>query len=93
MAARCSAPGIRPTDRPAIPDEDYGTYADLSLGVKVRILKTANKNKQVWVNIRPGNKDASPAAIADRAAKAKAEQKALAKKAAAKEAAAKKNGR
>ena len=59
-----------PTDgRPAIPDEDYGTYADLSLGVKVRILKTGNKNKEVWVNIRPGNKDASPAAIADRAAR------------------------
>ena len=37
-----------PTDgRPAIPDEDYGTYADLSLGCKVRILKTGNKNKQV----------------------------------------------
>ena len=85
-----------PTDgRPAIPDVDYGTYADLSLGVKIRILKTTNKNKEVWVNIRPGNKDASPAAIADRAAKAKAkaEQKALAKKAAAKEAADKKNGR
>jgi immune inhibitor A len=76
-----------PTDgRPAIPDEDYGTYADLSLGVKIRILKTGDKNKQAWVNIRPGNKETSPAAIAERVAKAKAEQKALAKKAAAKKA-------
>ena len=50
--------------------------------MKIRILKTGNKNKQVWVNIRPGNKDNSPAAIAERVAKAKAEQKALAEKAA-----------
>ena len=61
--------------------------------MKVRILKTTNKNKEVWVNIRPGNKDTSPAAIADRAAEAKAEQKALAKKAAAKKSAAKKTSR
>ena len=39
-----------PTDgRPAIQDVDYGTYADLSLGVKVRILKTKKKNTAVWV--------------------------------------------
>ena len=36
-----------PTDgRPAIPDEDYGTYADLSLGVKVRILKTRTRTSR-----------------------------------------------
>ena len=72
--------------RPANPAiEDFGTYEDLSLGVKIRILKTKDKNRAAWVNIRPGNKDASPAAVAKRAKAAKAEQKALAKKAAAEE--------
>ncbi len=70
--------------RPAIPDEDYGTYADLSLGVKIRILKTKDSNRAAWINIRPGNKDTSPEAVAKRVAAAKAEQKALAKQAAQK---------
>ena len=46
--------------RPAIDGGDPGTTADLSLGVKVRVLKVGKGNKRVQITVKPGHK-ASPA--------------------------------
>ena len=46
--------------RPAIEGGDPGTTADLSLGVKVRVLKVGKGNKRVQITVKPGHK-ASPA--------------------------------
>jgi len=46
--------------RPAIEDGDPGTTADLSLGVRIRVLNTnGKKNTKVRIAVRPGHKGAS----------------------------------
>ena len=45
--------------RPAIEGGDPGTAADLSLGVRIRVVKPSKNNKKVEIRVRPGHRNAS----------------------------------
>lgn len=49
--------------RPAIEGGDPGTTADLSLGVKVRVLKVGKGNKRVLITVKPGHKASTPPTV------------------------------
>jgi immune inhibitor A len=44
--------------RPAV-EGHPGTYADLSLGVKIDIVRTLDRNRQVLIKVRPGHRSTS----------------------------------
>ena len=59
-AATCSAPATRADGRPAIEGGDPGTTADLSLGVRIRVMNTnGKKNTKVRIAVRPGHQEGS----------------------------------